>query len=244
MKFPPAKTMPARGFTLIEVLIAAAILILLAALLFPTFGALQRRAALAQCTSNLRQISAASVIYSNEHDGKWPPNAVGTVYANYLIPYLGNIPAKGAPNFLNSPLICPTSKVDEPEGNYRHRGIYTPTSYTDPDTGKVIAKYGLSYGQNAFAPGVSGASTAVPNRLSVEAPSKMMLYMEIDGHYLAPIGRIVDPDHKEILKKRHNNIINVAYADGSVRGMAYEDIPTTSTGKNADPFWNFAGSQY
>jgi prepilin-type N-terminal cleavage/methylation domain-containing protein/prepilin-type processing-associated H-X9-DG protein len=221
------------AFTLIEILVVLVILLVLAALLFPMAQQLIARANGPKCLSNLRQISVASASYSADNNGAWPPSAVGTVFSQFLIPYFARVPGTKDGGFMQSPLICPSARTEKTNSAYIYRGIYTPTSY---DTAR--GKYGLSYGQNAFAQGPS-SSTRVANRMVVENPSKMMLYMDIHEHYLATVGGIIDAERKEILLKRHDGNINAAYVDGSVRTLRYKDIPTNAI--PARMFWSGRG---
>lgn len=216
-----------RAFTLLEVLAVVAVVVILASLLVPAAGKLIARANGAKCMGNLKTISAASAIYSGDHNGDWPPCAsTGPIFANSLIPYLGTIPRVNSANFMNSPLICPGGKTDHPEGNYRHQGIYTAT-YNDPDTGTSF-KYGLSYAQNVYAPGNS-ASASVPKRLAAERPSEMMLYMDMDAHHIVSLGGLALQDRRHWLLQRHNGKLNVAFADGSVKALTFDDIPTSNS---------------
>jgi prepilin-type N-terminal cleavage/methylation domain-containing protein len=61
-----------RAFSLVELLVALAVIGLLASLLFPVFGAARRRGHETQCTSHLRQLGLAVAIYSSDFDGKRP----------------------------------------------------------------------------------------------------------------------------------------------------------------------------
>jgi prepilin-type N-terminal cleavage/methylation domain-containing protein/prepilin-type processing-associated H-X9-DG protein len=71
-----ARARPA--FTLMELLVVAAVLALLASVLFPVFAQVRARARQATCTSNLRQFVQAGLIYCSDYDDRFP--------SCYLIP--------------------------------------------------------------------------------------------------------------------------------------------------------------
>jgi prepilin-type N-terminal cleavage/methylation domain-containing protein len=61
-----------RGFTLIELVVVIALVVIIAALLFPTFSQARERARRASCLSNLRQISLAVLMYAQDFDEMLP----------------------------------------------------------------------------------------------------------------------------------------------------------------------------
>lgn len=64
-----------RAMTLIELLIVMAILCLLAAILFPVYQQVKRRASGVQCISNLHQLGMALQMYEDDNDGRFPIGA-------------------------------------------------------------------------------------------------------------------------------------------------------------------------
>lgn len=64
---------PRRAFTLVEILVALAVVGILAAILFPVLGRARARAHTSTCTSNLRQINKALSLYTSDYDGFYPP---------------------------------------------------------------------------------------------------------------------------------------------------------------------------
>lgn len=61
-----------RGFTLIELLVVIAIIAILAAILFPIFAGAKRRAAMAACQSNMKQLGSAAQLYADDNNGHFP----------------------------------------------------------------------------------------------------------------------------------------------------------------------------
>lgn len=63
----------ARGFTLVELLVAIGLVSLLAAMLLPTAGRMFTRSNETKCVSGLRQLQQANITYSTENDGWFVP---------------------------------------------------------------------------------------------------------------------------------------------------------------------------
>ncbi len=62
------------AFTLIELLVVIAIIAILAAILFPVFARAREKARQASCSSNIKQITTACIMYFGDHDDELPPN--------------------------------------------------------------------------------------------------------------------------------------------------------------------------
>lgn len=82
------------GFTLIEKLVVIAIVTVLLGILLPAIRGVLERGEAIQCSSNLRQIGAAALLWTNDHDGQLPDmgNCFSRSDQDYsLFPYL-NLP--------------------------------------------------------------------------------------------------------------------------------------------------------
>jgi len=64
------------GFTLIELLVVIAIIAILAAILFPVFSQVREKARTVSCSSNVRQLTQAWVMYMQGYDGNMMPRVV------------------------------------------------------------------------------------------------------------------------------------------------------------------------
>jgi prepilin-type N-terminal cleavage/methylation domain-containing protein/prepilin-type processing-associated H-X9-DG protein len=65
----PPKLRNVRAFTMVEILVALAIVSVLIAFLAPALGAAKEKANRAKCSSNMRQIGVAQFLYANDHEG-------------------------------------------------------------------------------------------------------------------------------------------------------------------------------
>jgi prepilin-type N-terminal cleavage/methylation domain-containing protein/prepilin-type processing-associated H-X9-DG protein len=68
---PPAAA-NRRGFTLVELVVVAAIIALLAGILLPALAQVRAKAKAARCVSNLRQLTCALIMYASDYDDRLP----------------------------------------------------------------------------------------------------------------------------------------------------------------------------
>ncbi len=87
--------MKRRAFTLIELLVVIAIIALLAAIIVPVVGSVQARAKQTACASNMRQIGAGILLYTNENNGDFPQTTHGQAHEKSWVftlkPYVGDV---------------------------------------------------------------------------------------------------------------------------------------------------------
>lgn len=70
------------GFTLIELLVVIAIIAILAAILFPVFGAAKESGRKTRCAAQLKQLVAANITYTDDYSGRYVPAASDISGAN------------------------------------------------------------------------------------------------------------------------------------------------------------------
>lgn len=79
------------GFTLIELLVVIAIIAILAAILFPVFAQARAKARQASCTSNMKQVGLAILMYAQDYDEQLPwgyAYQVKTTWYDLVEPYV------------------------------------------------------------------------------------------------------------------------------------------------------------
>lgn len=107
-------TISNRGFTLVELLVVMAIIVILAALLLPTLGMAKANGKRAACISNLRQIGIAIRNYSIDYNG--------------LIPYGPKAPPFLNPYDLYTSTGAPTSLISSSTGAPVGLGLMLPNA--------------------------------------------------------------------------------------------------------------------
>ncbi len=91
-----------RGFTLIELLVVIAIIAILAAILFPVFARAREKARQTQCTSNLKEISLAILMYAQDYDERLPDHCgqrTANCWAVSIYPYVKNTQLFACPSY-------------------------------------------------------------------------------------------------------------------------------------------------
>jgi prepilin-type N-terminal cleavage/methylation domain-containing protein/prepilin-type processing-associated H-X9-DG protein len=179
------------GFTLIELLVVIAIIAILAAILFPVFAQAREQARKISCTSNLKQIATAMLMYTQDYDETYPLLAARDLAAkppspdfqygsaawhNAIQPYVQNYQV----------YICPDSE-------YRNAD---PINYFDPfwsySMPPLAAIDGLqSWGDNYYT---RGAFTALWNGIGGALPDNGLSLNTVSvGSGSAPIASVAAP---------------------------------------------------
>ena len=209
-----------RGFTLLEVLVVAAVLVILAALATAAVVSSRERADGTRCASNLRQLSGANLLYAADHDGWYVPaqepmNLVRWHGARKRIeikfdPELGPLaPYLGTDGKVQ---LCPTLRhilhgaksFEDGTGGYGYNAAYIGGSIGDPFTPARIASIPRP------AQTVMFTDTAFPRVDGLQE------YAYAEPRFSEnPVGRFRNGLSASV-HFRHGGLANVAWCDGHV----------------------------
>lgn len=170
------------AFTLVELLVIIAIIVVLAALLLPVSSNAKSRAQRASCVNNLRQINLGVRIYSDESSDAAPQLANGQPvwfrYRELLQSYMG---LKNPPSLRDKVFACPADTFYyklTPQFNMQYvpKGAYT-------ESNGLYSSYGFNGGNAATnvswvagvetLPGISGRKLS-----TIKHPARTVLVAE------------------------------------------------------------------
>jgi prepilin-type N-terminal cleavage/methylation domain-containing protein/prepilin-type processing-associated H-X9-DG protein len=225
------------GFTLVELLVVVAIIAVLAGLLFPVFAQAREKGRQTYCLSNLRQMSAAMMLYTEDHDGFYPP-AIGrdgrrpidvdATWMHFLEPYLKSSgvfidPSSGAPQ--------------EPLHNYgyapsiRTMGYDAISLIVDPWGIAMWEGLGGYYGRpigwyREEIPSRNVADVARPTETVLVCDHRYFEWGVLDRQMRYPAPRHIRENNIELPNGyiAPSGLINAVFVDGHVKGMKHEQF--------------------
>jgi prepilin-type N-terminal cleavage/methylation domain-containing protein/prepilin-type processing-associated H-X9-DG protein len=184
------------GFTLIELLVVIAIIAILAAILFPVFMQAREKARQASCGSNLKQYTAATLMYLQDYDEKFPMNS-------YL-----------------SPSGCVSTFYLAIDSYVKNQQVSQCPS--EPQAMDVVTMFsGFGAGACPGTPRYNGfaVNTALfVNGFAGQAPTNLALLnvpadtvMQYDGNVIA--------NQSQPVQARHHERFTASFADGHVKSV-------------------------
>lgn len=215
-----------RAFTLMELLVVLAIIVILLAILFPVYQMVISRADSAKCVGNLKTYITNAQMYVADHNGKIPRYKFYDEDLSFNSPYNINWPyqLRDYPNVPTpfQPLCCPASVK-----SIRREGLRSyPTS-----PGSSAWAWWHGYHTNRLLSFPSGSTSDKSGRSAyitqIRTPSKTPFYMDVDlrqgagGDAFA--GEMHDGKTRSNYKfwPAHGEFFNIAMLDGHVEQVKF-----------------------
>ena len=214
------------GFTLVELLVTAGVVMLLVGILLPSLGRAREQARSAVCQSNIRQLAMANGLYAQESGGVFVPGASGIRQENLhrwhgvrsttqepFVPSRGPLTAYLGPG--GAIQECPTFSPDERgfesgNGGYGYNNAYVGVQTTMNRRGRVIEVRDLA---GTVADRVKRPGETVMFTDSAFAEKRLIEYSFAEPRFHpSSLAARADPS----IHFRHAQRANVAWCDGHV----------------------------
>ncbi|AHF92861.1 N-terminal cleavage protein [Opitutaceae bacterium TAV5] len=212
------------AFTLIELLTVIAIIGILAAIIIPTVGKVRETARRAQCVSNLRQITLATLAYGNDNRGRPPyPNkdsANRPSFQEYPHQYKSACFDETLRPWLGDPygvMYCPGAITQDAGGLYdpvRRRAQPVPTTFNFSYQYFNRAQYVLDAKHVTLFHDLNNP----PLEYAIWGCLSLVRNGEALGH------------SEPRINSNHLRGMNAAWADGSVKWIKFEDMTEFASG--------------
>jgi len=219
------------GFTLIELLVVIAIIAILAAILFPVFARAREKARQASCTSNLKQLALAWIMYAQDYD---ETSVFSRAHVNcWIQPTDLQIAQGGRPFYaVLTPYIKNDQLWDCPSANIRARCANNSMNCYNVNraitAGMVPATFRITYGGNDQMMAwwtLKLAAIVAPTRLMIFADANRVT--DHDGTIaFANNVTVCNPSATTGTENdtRHNGGSDIAYSDGHAKWARAQNI--------------------
>ena len=212
--YPQNRPSVRHGFTLVEILIVLAIVMIIGAILLPVFSSARETARRASCSSNLKQIGVAISLYAADNSRFYPHTDNQTTGWKAECAW-----AERILRYVKSPSVfeCPTAEF----------GDYTPgcpPDSQDKDEDGFPITFDGSYDLNKLRTG----ATPFVHETRLRHPSDTISVLDGRGQILAtgldPIPDVETLFKHSVKKPRHDNGHNVLFLDGHVKWRTIESL--------------------
>ncbi|MGE9292600.1 MAG: prepilin-type N-terminal cleavage/methylation domain-containing protein [Puniceicoccales bacterium] len=217
-----------RGFTLTELLVVMAVILVLLTILIPAASKIREKANASKCTSNLRQIGVLFHSYALDNDGYLPYTVSRETMRSWDYALLLYAVSEEEALAVGNAQELPHEAFSCPSASKIARGTMSASSYA-----ANLNLLGLFTSAMDSEPG----NVRLGN---VEHPSQTYLAADCDerefAHYSRP--NFEQQRYRDVSAiQRHNGAINMLFADGSVQPLTLDDIPWGNTSSRNKAPW-------
>jgi prepilin-type N-terminal cleavage/methylation domain-containing protein/prepilin-type processing-associated H-X9-DG protein len=220
------------GFTLIELMVVVAIIVILIGILLPVLVSAKNKAYITQCSSGLRQLQIAMLEYSTDYDGRLPlmlvtntADGIPARWVNAIYPYCQSKLIFACPNnpVFADPASRPEPLARMPETSYYYNGnaLGGVLETRIGDQASVISLMDGWFFENGGGPGGLNYPMYYSPWANTQALADWV--NGVSGTYVGPVqlGRM----------HLHNGGLNAAFVDSHVKWIDSAVAAQFSVGK-------------
>lgn len=214
-----------KGFTLIELLVVISIIAMLLAILMPALGKVKEKARDIICRTNIKSMQLATLLYTQEFDGKMPNYSISQgLWVNKISPFIGD---------MDDARYCPSTSIQK-DFNPKSQNMSWGKSklswvWNEGTPEPEHGSYGLSWWFYTWPPNGPAAEKDkfFPTMNTVKSPARTPVFA--DSIWIDVGVRDTDTCPTELsldgspnlggrmsmhLIDRHGDHINIGFADG------------------------------
>jgi len=189
-----------RGFTLVEMLVVIAIIVVLMAILFPVFNTVRRKQRETRCISNLHQLVMSLRQYKADH-GRFPSAPFYDVTAGR---YRGGF-SDLYPDYIDSTdiLLCPDDLVGKRLGAQASQAVYSSYNGLAPDAPANWTIQEVYYNYNGYRYTTTANPTSPVTGVGIDNAGDPLYadYLAVLNREYGPIGKRPNRDAPRLVNR-------------------------------------------
>lgn len=233
----PASSRSRAGFTIMEILVVVAIILVLSAIAVPVYSSLRNRSNKTGTMNNMRQVTTSLISYAAQHDGDFPLENLGAgeTWTNAATPAATNVWYNALPRLLSSKGLG--DYANTPRDFYTKENLLFLPGAQYPASDKKLARPLFAFAMNTKLQRKDQSGTKARAKLSqITHPARTVAFLEegLPGEQKAtPVQSKYEGECKSAGRsfvERYGGQGVITFLDGHAESVGVKDL-LTETGR-------------